>query len=255
MTMTKKKQMINPRAKEYIIVALDVEHEEEALELVTELKDYVGFFKVGLELVNSLGFSIIRKVKELGGKVFLDLKFMDIPNTVAGASRGAARLGVKMFNVHTLGGLEMMSAAVDAVNLEASKSTSERPLLLGVTILTSISQPTMNNELRISGSIENQVVHLASMASRAGLDGVIASPQELEIIRKNVSNKMLIVTPGVRPIWAAANDQKRVTTPSEAILKGASHLVLGRPITKPPVDIGSSVQAAKLILEEISAVL
>ncbi len=253
--MTKEKHMINPKAKQCIIVALDVDREEEALELVTELKDYVGFFKGGLELINSLGFSIIRKVEELGGKVFLDLKFMDIPNTVAGASRGATRLGVKMFNVHTLGGLDMMTAAVNAVNLEVSKSSAERPLLLGVTILTSISQAIMNNELRISGSIEDQVAHLASMASRAGLDGVIASPQEVEVIRKNVSDKMLIVTPGVRPGWAAANDQKRVMTPSEAILKGASHLVLGRPITKPPTEIGSSVQAAKLVLEEISAVL
>jgi orotidine-5'-phosphate decarboxylase len=255
MTMTKKKQMINPKAKEYIIVALDVEREEEVLELVSELRDYVGFFKVGLELVNSLGFSVIRKVTELGGKVFLDLKFMDIPNTVAGASRGAARLGVKMFDIHTLGGFEMMSAAVNAINLEAAKSMVERPLLLGVTILTSMSQSIMNNELRISGSIENQVAHLASMASRAGLDGVIASPREVEVIRKNVSDGMLIVTPGVRPDWAAANDQKRVMTPSEAILKGASHLVLGRPITKPPAGIGSSVQAAKLVLEEISSVL
>lgn len=247
--------MINPKAKECIIVALDVELEEEALDLVTKLRDYVGFFKVGLELVNSLGFSIIGKVKGLGAKVFLDLKFMDIPNTVAGASRGAVRLGVKMFNVHTLGGLEMMAATVNAVNLETSKSLAERPLLLGVTILTSINQSVMNNELRITGSIEDQVAHLANMASRAGLDGVVASPQEVEVIRKNVSEKMLIVTPGVRPTWAAANDQKRVMTPSEAILKGASHLVLGRPLTRPPSEIGSPVQAVILVLEEISAVL
>jgi orotidine-5'-phosphate decarboxylase len=113
----------------------------------------------------------------------------------------------------------------------------------------------MNDELRIPGNIEDQVTHLANMASRAGLDGVIASPKELEIIRKNVSNKMLIITPGVRPKWATANDQKRVTTPGEAILRGTSHLVIGRPITKPPAEIGSPVQAVKLVLDEISAVL
>ncbi len=247
--------MINPRAKECIIVALDVECEEEALDLVIALRDYVGFFKVGLELVNSVGYSVVQKIKDLGGQIFLDLKFMDIPNTVAGASRGAVRQGVKMFNVHTLGGLEMMKAAVNAVDLESSKFQSGRPLLLGVTILTSISQSIMNNDLRISGSIGGQVAHLASMASQAGLDGVIASPQEVEVIRNHVSNKMFIVTPGVRPVWAAANDQKRVMTPGEAIRAGASLVVIGRPITRPPGEIGTPVHAALLVLEEISAVL
>jgi orotidine-5'-phosphate decarboxylase len=242
-------------AKERIIVALDVDTQNEAIELASKLRDHVGLFKIGLELLNSIGIGIVQKIVDLGGQVFLDEKFHDIPNTVAGASKAVTRLGIKMFNIHTMGGIEMMKLAGQATKEEADKLNMERPLILGVTILTSIDQRMMDQELRISGDIVTQVVHLANLAERAGLDGVIASPHEIEAIHKSISEKMLIVTPGVRPSWAALQDQKRVMTPTEAILKGASYLVIGRPIIKPPAKIGTPVEAAKLIEEEIASAL
>lgn len=242
-------------AHQRIIVALDVPTELEALELVRTLKGHVGLFKIGLELLTSEGVGIVQKVAALGGKVFYDGKFNDIPNTVAGASRATTRLAVRMFNVHTMGGVEMMRVGLEAAKDEASKLGIERPLVLGVTILTSIDQAMMNKQLRISGDIEAQVVHLAKLAENAGLDGVIASPQEIIAIRQNVLNPILVVTPGVRPNWAVAQDQKRVMTPGEAIENGASYVVIGRPITKPPAGIGTPVDAAKRVSEEIAAVL
>jgi len=242
-------------AKQRIIVALDVATEKDAAELVIKLREYVGLFKIGLELLNSEGIGIVRTVTDLGGKVFLDGKFKDIPNTVAGASRAVTKLAVRMFNVHTMGGVEMMKSAIKAAEEESSRLGVERPLILGVTVLTSIDQATLNQQLRIPGDIETQVVHLATLADEAGLDGVIASPHEIEAIQRNTSSRMLIVTPGVRPVWAAAQDQKRVMTPSEAILKGAAYLVIGRPITKPPAEIGTPVEAAKRIAEEIATAL
>jgi len=243
------------QARDRLIVALDVPTEDEALSLVVQLREHVGLFKIGLELLSSAGVGVVRKVSELGGAVFLDGKFHDIPNTVAGASRAATRLAVRMFNVHAMGGIDMMRAALKAADSEASAHGGRRPLVLGVTILTSIDQESMNRQLRIPGDIETQVVHLAKLAGEAGLDGVIASPVEIEAIRRCVPRERLIVTPGVRPRWAAAQDQKRIMTPREAILRGASYLVLGRPITAPPPDIGSPVDAAKRVLEEIAAAL
>lgn len=242
-------------ANKRIIVALDVATESEAVELVTKLRDHVGLFKIGLELIYSVGISIIQKVINLGGEVFLDGKFKDIPNTVAGASRAVTGLGVKMFNVHTMGGFEMMKFAHQATKEEASRLNIKRPIILGVTILTSIDQTTMNQELRIPGVVETQVVHLAKLAEKTGLDGVIASPHEIEAILRSISKEMLIITPGVRPSWAASQDQKRIMTPFEAILKGASYLVIGRPITMPPTKIGTPVKATKLIEEEIASAL
>ena len=242
-------------ARERIILPLDVATEEEALSLVLQLREYVGLFKIGLELLNSVGIGMVQKVRDLGAAVFLDGKFNDIPNTVAGASRAATRLAVKMFNVHTMGGTDMMRAALEAAESEASVRGSTRPLILGVTVLTSIDQETLTRELRIPGDIEAQVVHLARLADEAGLDGVIASPNEIEAIRKSVPREMLVVTPGVRPDWAGAQDQKRIMTPYEAILRGASYLVVGRPITAPPPEIGSPVDAAKRIEQEIAAAL
>ena len=241
-------------AKQRIIVALDVATETEAIELVHELREHVGLFKVGLELINSAGIGVVRRITELGGRVFLDGKFKDIPNTVAGASRGATGLAVTMFNVHAMGGLEMMKAAVKACEEETAKLQIQRPMVLGVTMLTSIDQAVMNHELRIPGDIETQVVHLARLAEKAGVDGIIASPHEIEAIRKCLSRPMLIVTPGIRPSWAVAQDQKRVMGPGEAILKGASYLVIGRPITKPPDEIGTPADAARRVAKEIAMV-
>lgn len=238
-------------AREKIILALDVAGEDEAVELVNTLKSYVGIFKVGIELLNATGIGIIKRIIKMGGQVFLDGKFNDIPNTVQGACRAATKLGVKMLNVHTMGGSEMMKVAAESVADEASKLGIEKPLLLGVTILTSINKEIMNRELKIVGDVVDQVIHLARLASDSGLDGVIASPQEIKYIRRDIPGKMLIVTPGVRPEWASSQDQKRIMTPKEAILNGASYLVIGRPIMKPPRHIGNPIDAANLITEEI----
>lgn len=243
------------RAKERIIIPLDVPSEEEALALVKELREQVGYFKVGLELLTSVGIGVVQKIRELGGKIFYDGKFKDIPNTVAGASRAVTRLGVDMFNVHSMGGLEMMEQAVKATKSESQRLGVKPPLVLAVTILTSINQEAMNNELRIAGDLKDQVVHLAKLAEQAGLDGVIASPQEIEVIRRNLSKQMIIITPGIRPKWAAAQDQKRIMTPAEAISRGAFALVIGRPITKPPSEIGSPINAAKIVAKEIAEAL
>lgn len=237
--------------KERIILALDVNSEKEALDLVLKLKDYVGFFKVGLELYNSEGKDIVKKIIDIGGNVFLDLKFNDIPNTVGGASKAVTGQGVDMFNVHANGGFDMMVAAANAATEEASRMSVKRPKILGVTVLTSIGQKALNQELRIVGRIEDQVVHLAKLAEKAGLDGIISSPREIDVVRKNVSRDMIVVTPGIRPTWAASQDQKRIMTPREAFQKGASYIVIGRPITRPPQEIGTSVDAVKKILEEI----
>jgi orotidine-5'-phosphate decarboxylase len=238
---------------ERIIVPLDVPTAEEAIELVNRLRDHVGMFKIGFELLYHEGIEVVGKITGLGMRVFLDTKLLDIPNTVAGAARGITRLGVAMFNVHTTGGYDMMKAAVGAAHDEAQLKNIERPLVLGVTILTSIDQDCMNDELRVPGAVKEQVVHLAQLAEQAGLDGIIASPQEIEGLRERISERMLIVTPGIRPTWAAALDQKRIMTPGEAMLRGASYIVIGRPITRPPSEIGSPEDAAMKIADEIAS--
>ncbi len=238
-----------------IILPLDFANEKEALSYVEKLKDYVDIFKVGLELITSVGPGIIQKINGLGGQVFYDGKFKDIPNTVAGAARAVTKQNIYMFNVHAMGGAEMMKAALDASQKEAKTQNIKRPFILGVTILTSIDKKMMNDDLKIKGEVEDQVVHLAKLTKNVGLDGIIASPKELKLIREQISEDILIVTPGVRPSWASHQDQKRVMTPSEAIILGASYLVIGRPITQPPEGIKDSVEAAKKITEEIEIAL
>ncbi|MFC1951350.1 orotidine-5'-phosphate decarboxylase [Chloroflexota bacterium] len=242
------------RAKQKIIVALDVPTESEALELVDMLKDSVNCFKVGLEFLTSAGIDIARRVKDRGGRVFYDGKFHDIPNTVAGACRAAVRLNVDMFTIHAIGGAEMMQRAKEATHEEARRLGVEPPMILGVTMLTSIDQHTMESDLRVPGNIGVHVVHLGKLAQRAGLDGVVASPLEIEVLTEHVPG-LKIITPGIRPEWAAAQDQKRTTTPAEAISKGAYALVIGRAITKPPRGIGGPTGAAARMLEEIAAAL
>jgi orotidine-5'-phosphate decarboxylase len=236
---------------DYIILALDVSTRKEAEELARELKGDVGAFKVGLELITASGGAIVNTLSEEGIPIFYDGKFLDIPNTVARAAEAVTRLGVAMFNVHALGGAAMMAAAVEAAESEASRLGIEKPALLAVTILTSVDRRTMNKELRIDGEVEDEVVALARLAASVGVDGVIASPKEIGAIREAIPSNMLIVTPGVRPAWAAMNDQKRVLTPGEAIAAGATHLVVGRPITKAPEAIGSPREAAREIAREI----
>lgn len=238
-----------------LIVALDVPSEVEALRLAEELKDEVAFMKVGLELLSSVGPSIVQKLHDLGCRVFYDGKFKDIPNTVAGASRAVARLGVGMFNVHAMGGVAMMQAAVKAAEQGTAEIGGTRPLVLAVTILTSIDQSTLNEEMRVPGDLMEQVIHLARLAQSSGLDGVVASPKEVSAIRKALPESFVIATPGVRPVWAAANEQRRITTPSDAIRAGASYLVVGRPITNCPREIGRPSNAARKINDEVAEAL
>jgi len=240
--------------KDRIIVALDVDTKKKALDLFDLLAPHVGFFKIGLELLNAVGIEIVKKISERG-RVFLDGKFNDIPNTIRGACRAATRSGARMMNVHTMGGEEMMNAAAESVSQEAVTLGIERPVVLGVTILTSIDRKIMNEQLRIEGEVKEQVVHLARLATHAGLDGVIASPLEIEPIRDAIPREMLVVTPGVRPMWAEADDQKRIMEPGEAIRKGASMIVIGRPVTDPPREIGTPAAAAILVTKEIEAAL
>lgn len=219
--------------KEKIIIPLDVDTPEKAVKLVGELKDEVGAFKVGLELVNSAGLGIFDTIRAAGAtRIFYDCKFHDIPNTVAGASRAAAGMNVWLFNVHCSGGFAMMKAARDAAVEVSQKTGTPPPLVIGVTILTSIDQPTLNNELSVPGTVADQVVHLAKLAREAGMDGVVASPHEIELIRSACGPDFLIITPGVRPAASDIGDQKRVMTPTEAVSRGADYLVIGRPITK-----------------------
>lgn len=230
--------------KEGIIVALDVNNLEAATKLVEVLAPHVGGFKVGLELMMAVGApTAVKAVQALGGKVFLDGKFHDIPNTVAGAAKAIAVLDVLMFNVHASAGIEAMMAAV------ANRGQS---LVLAVTILTSFEENNAN--LIYGGPTKAKVLQYARDAKLAGCDGVICSPQELELLGKRPELKdFLKVTPGVRPVWAAAGDQKRIMTPAEAIKAGATALVIGRPITNPPPEIGGPVEAAKRITEEIAS--
>lgn len=243
-------ELILSEVKSKVLVALDVATIAQALDIVQQVKQFVGGFKVGLELCTSEGTqNVVKEISKAGGQVFLDLKFKDIPNTVGGAARAACREGVLMFNVHCDGGSIMMKAAVDAV-LAAPKP---HPLVIGVTVLTSIDQQMLNGELRVSGELATQAVHLAELAKSAGLDGVVCSPHEVAGIKKKCGSQFLTVVPGVRPEWASAGDQKRVMTPGEAVQAGADYLVIGRPITNPPEKIGSPAHAAKLIEEEIEA--
>jgi orotidine-5'-phosphate decarboxylase len=238
--------------KDKILVALDVSTLEQALYLVDLLKDAVGGFKVGLELCTSAGTQqAIEAVSRAGSKVFVDLKFKDIPNTVAGAAKAVTRPGVFMFNVHCDGGSAMMQAAVAT----ARASSEHPPLVIGVTLLTSIDEPTLQQELRIPEDAHNYVLHLARLAQSAGLDGVVCSAHEVAAIKAICGQQFLTVVPGVRPTWAVAGDQKRVMTPADAIRAGADYLVIGRPITHPPVAIGTPAIAAQRIMQEIADAL
>ncbi len=216
-------------AHERILVALDVAELEVAVNLARALRPAVGGFKVGLELCTALGVpAVVAALAEVGGPLFLDLKLHDIPHTVAGAVRAACALGagVGMLTLHCQGGAAMLQAAV-----AAAAAAPRRPLLLGVTVLTSIDATALREELGVANALEEHVVNLARLAQRCGLDGVVASPHEVAAIRRACGPGLLIVTPGVRPVWAATGDQRRVLTPAEALAAGADYLVIGRPIT------------------------
>lgn len=238
--------MTREEAREKIIFALDVETYDEAVSWADRLAPYVGMFKVGKQLFTACGPAVVRAIRESGGEVFLDLKYHDIPNTVAMATLEAARLGVKLVNLHALGGFEMMKKTA---SLLAEKFPgSERPRVLAVTILTSSTEETLR-QVGIELPVGEMVARLARLAQQAGIDGVVASPQEVPLIREACGRDFLIVTPGVRPAFAATDDQKRIMTPADAVAAGADYLVIGRPISAAADPVG----AAEAILQEIMA--
>ncbi|GFE58683.1 orotidine-5'-phosphate decarboxylase [Geobacter sp. AOG1] len=236
--------MTRDEARSKILFALDVESFADAKHWVSVLSGHVGMFKVGKQLFTSHGPDVVRMVENFGGQVFLDLKYHDIPNTVAMASVEAARLGVKLFNLHALGGYEMMARTVEALDKEFSGK--ERAKVLAVTILTSSTEETLR-QVGIEYPVREMVVRLAQLAQKAGIDGVVASPQEVELIRAACGSDFLVVTPGVRPALAATDDQKRIMTPAEAVRAGADYLVIGRPISA----AADPLRAAEAIVEEI----
>jgi orotidine-5'-phosphate decarboxylase len=221
--------------KDKILVALDVETRDAALSLADRLRGAVGGFKIGSRLFTAEGPSIVRALSERGDKVFLDLKFHDIPNTVATAVAAASQLGVWMVNVHAGGGTAMMRAAGDAARDAAAKQGTPAPLVIAVTVLTSMNQAALR-EVGIVIDLMDQVLRLAELTKEAGLDGVVASPQETRAIRARFGADFAIVTPGIRGGTAgdAKNDQERTMSPSAAVEAGASYLVVGRPIIAAP---------------------
>jgi orotidine-5'-phosphate decarboxylase len=237
--------MMEPRGR--LIFALDVEHFAEAQKLVGLLKGHVGLFKVGKQLFTHSGPKVIDMIRNKGERVFLDLKFHDIPNTVAKAGEEATKLGSTMFTVHSMGGYEMMKGAVESSRNTAKQLNTPKPFILAVTILTSMDEAILE-EVGIKTPLEEQVVRLARLAKRAGVSGVVASPREISLIRDHCGSNFLIVTPGVRPASAAKDDQKRTLTPGEAIRAGANYIVVGRPIK----EADNPVRAADEIVEEIS---
>ncbi len=216
--------------RDSMIVALDLPDAETALEIARSLKGRVTWVKVGMTLFYAEGPSIVRELRAMGFKVFVDLKLNDIPHQVEGACKTLVRLGADMFTVHASGGRAMLEAAVSATSSAAEKFRVPRPMVVAVTVLTSLDDAALA-EIGFERTSAEHVSALASLASEAGVDGVVCSPQEAAQMRALLGEDALVVTPGVRPSWAEAGDQARVSTPAEALEAGASHLVIGRPIT------------------------
>lgn len=226
------------KAADKIIVALDVPTTRKALELVEQLRNEISFFKIGLQLYTAEGPEIVRAVLATGAKVWLDLKLYDIPNTVGRAVESANTLGVQMLTIHLSGGRDMIRAATAA---RASM------LLLGVTVLTSATEQTLR-EIGITDAVEDQVLRLAKLGAEAGIDGVVASPHEIKLLRREFGDRIKIAVQGIRPSWAGPGDQKRFMTPREAIQAGADYIGIGRPIT----GHAQPREAVARILEELS---
>lgn len=232
-----KKDTLSP-----IIVALDYAEPAQAMDMVDKLDPARCRLKIGKELFTRGGPQLVEKVVHRGYDVFLDLKYHDIPNTVAGACAAAASLGVWMINVHALGGRRMMDAARDAID-----KSSHRPLLIAVTILTSMGEDDLR-EIGLPGTPADNVERLAKLSQSAGLDGVVCSPQEVTMLRRSLLESFKLITPGIRPAWSAKGDQTRITTPSDAVRLGSDYLVIGRPITADPLPL----EALKRIEDELA---
>lgn len=227
-----------------LIVALDVDTPAQALSLAKELQGFAGMFKIGSQLFTLAGPQIVKDVLATGAKVFLDLKFHDIPHQVAGAARSAAQLGVSLFTLHASGGAEMMRRAVEAVAEVAEREGTARPAVLAVTVLTSMDAQALS-QIGVDASPEDSVRRLVKLAEQSGVDGVVASPQEAAMIRATVAARnFLIVTPGIRPAGNEVGDQRRVATPAAALAAGADYLVVGRPITEAPDPLAAARQIA-----------
>lgn len=240
---------MNSVAKDKLIVALDVDTSQRARELVKALRECVGMFKIGSQLFTAAGPGLVREIVASGARVFLDLKFHDIPNTVVSASIEATRLGVSIFNVHASGGREMMRRTADAVSEVAAHEGLERPSVIAVTVLTSGDASTLA-EIGIDSEPERQVRRLSLLAETSGLDGVVASPYEIPTVRTAIRKRgFLIVTPGVRPAGEKLDDQRRVRTPAQTVNAGADYLVVGRPIT----EAKDPVESARRIVEEMES--
>ena len=233
--------------KDKIIFALDVEHFQEAQRWVNALKDRVGIFKVGKQLFTHAGPKVIDMIRQKGQNVFLDLKYHDIPNTVAKAGEEATKLNVTMFNLHALGGFEMMKKTVEASRAAAKKLGIPKPIILAVTILTSMDEEALK-EVGVQVPILDEVGRLALLSMKAGIDGVVASPQEISMIRQKCGEKFIIVTPGIRSPTDKKDDQKRTLSPKEAVAAGANYLVIGRPIK----EAKDPIEAVQKIIEDIS---
>ena len=233
-------------ADKKIIIALDTPREKEALYLARTLLPQVSYFKVGLELFCSCGPGIVYRLKEMGASIFLDLKFHDIPRTTAGAAGAALKMGVDMINVHISGGGEMVAKTVEHLK-KIAEPGQKIPLVLGVTVLTSLSEESLYRELGINRPMWQQVEELAVLGQQKGLGGVVVSPREAAKVRERCGPGFLIVTPGVRPLWAGRQDQKRVMTPADALQAGADYLLIGIPVT----GADSPAKALAKILQEI----
>ena len=238
-------------ARDRLILAVDTSDISEARHYLDELHAHVGVFKIGLQLFTHYGPEILKIFQSANAKIFLDCKYLDIPNTVAKAAEAATAHGVQMFTIHASGGTEMLKATSIAVNSCARNLGVTPPTILAVTVLTSISAETLRNELSVSLEMKEQVAKLARQCRDSGITGLVASPEEVATLRAELGKEMVIVTPGVRPDWADANDQKRFTTPAQAIRNGSDYLVVGRPIT----SAKDPRAAAQKIVEEMQAAL
>ena len=246
--MTSKLELVRKQGsmRERLIVALDVDTSEQATDLVRQLAGEVGMFKIGKQLFTHAGPQAVRQIQELGGEIFLDLKFHDIPNTVAKAAIEATRLGVKMFNVHASGSLEMMRMTVKEVKRVCRQQNLRKPIMLAVTVLTSLNQDDLER-VGVERKVADQVVRLALLTKEAGMDGVVASPHEVADIREACGRRFVIVTPGIRPSDGNRNDQQRIMTPQDAVRGGVDYIVVGRPI----IEAKDPVAAARAIVADM----